>query len=134
MTLTFIVNTVKSFGDACVDLEASIVSHGFGVMAVHDLGETLRSKRISFSESCRVFDICNPHQAAKVLQRDISLNIALPCRLSVYTDLGQTRIGAIRPSEMLHALSSDPELIDVAKEVDLDLSEIINEAASHHES
>ena len=98
-------------------------------MAVHDLGETLRSKGINFPESCRVFEVCNPQQAAKVLAHDMSLNMALPCRISVYTDAGQTLIGMIRSSETLHALSSDPDLIDVAQEVDASISAMINDAA-----
>jgi uncharacterized protein (DUF302 family) len=129
MNLFFIVNTLKSFDNACADLEAAVVSHGVGVMAVHNLGETLRAKGISFSESCRVFEVCNPQQAAKVLGRDMSLTMVLPCRISVYTDVGQTRIGMIRASEMLHTLSSDPELIDVAKQVDASTSAMINDAA-----
>jgi uncharacterized protein (DUF302 family) len=129
MTSLFIVNTQKSFDHACADLEAAVINHGFGLMTVHDLGETLRSKGISFSESCHVFEVCNPQQAAKVLERDIALNMALPCRISVYTDVGQTRIGMIRPGEMLQALSADPQLIDVAQEVDASTSAMINEAA-----
>lgn len=129
----FIVNTLKSFDNACADLEAAVVKHGFGVMAVHDLGETLRSKGVSFSESCRVFEVCNPQQAAKVLGRDMSLNMTLPCRISVYTDVGQTRIGMIRPSDMLRPLSSDPELIDVAQQVDASTSAMINDAALYME-
>lgn len=125
----FIVNTLKSFDNACDDLQAAVIKHGFGVMAVHDLGETLRSKGVNFSESCRVFEVCNPQQAAKVLGRDMSLNMALPCRISVYTDVGQTRIGMIRPGEMLQALSSDPELIDVAQQVESSTSAMINDAA-----
>lgn len=133
MNLFFIVNTVKSFDNACADLEAAVINHGFGVMAVHDLGETLRSKGISFSECCRVFEVCNPQQAAKVLDSDMSLNMALPCRISVYTDAGQTRIGMIRPSEMLHALSSNPELFDVAQQVEASTSAMINDAALYTE-
>jgi uncharacterized protein (DUF302 family) len=125
----FIVNTLKSFDHACSDLQVAVINHGFGVMAVHDLGETLRSKGIDFSESCRVFEVCNPQQAAAVLGRDMSLNMALPCRISVYTDAGQTRIGMIRPGEMLHVLSSDPQLLDVAQQVDASTSAMINDAA-----
>jgi len=125
----FIVNTLKSFDHACSDLQVAVVSHGFGVMAVHDLGETLRSKGINFSESCRVFEVCNPQLAAAVLGRDMSLNMALPCRISVYTDAGHTRIGMIRPGEMLHVLSSDPRLLDVAQQVDASTSAMINDAA-----
>jgi uncharacterized protein (DUF302 family) len=124
-----IVNTLKSFDHACADLEAAIINHGFGLMTVHDLGETLRAKGINFSESCHVFEVCNPKQAAKVLEHDISMSIALPCRITVYTDAGQTRIGMIRPGEMLLALSTDHRLIGVAQEVDASTSAMINEAA-----
>jgi len=127
--LLFIVNTLKSFEHACSDLQAAVINHGFGVMAVHDLGETLRSKGIDFSESCRVFEVCNPQQAAAVLGRDMSLNMALPCRILVCTDSGQTRIGMIRPGEMLHVLSSDPQLLDEAHQVDASTSAMINDAA-----
>lgn len=129
MNPLFITNTPKSFESACADLQTAVIKQGFGVMAVHDLGETLRSKGINFPESCRVFEVCNPQQAAKVLAHDMSLNMALPCRISVHTNAGQTLIGMIRPSEILHTLSSDPDLIDVAQEVDASTSSMINDAA-----
>lgn len=129
MNLFFVVDSLKSFGDACVDLEDAVVAHGFGVLAVHDLAETLRSKGLSFPESCRVFEVCNPQQAAKVLAADMSLNMALPCRISVYTEAGQTRIGMIRPEPMLSMLSQDPELLVVAKQVEASTTEIIQAAA-----
>jgi len=44
-------------------------------------GATLRSKGIDFEEECRVFEVCNPVQAAKVLASDMRLNMALPCRI-----------------------------------------------------
>jgi uncharacterized protein (DUF302 family) len=133
MNPLFVVNTSKSFESACTDLQTAVIKQGFGVMAVHDLGETLRSKGITFAESCRVFEVCSPQQAAKVLAHDMSLNMALPCRISVYTDAGQTLIGMIRPSEMLHALSSDPELIDLARQVDTSTSAMIKDAAVESE-
>jgi uncharacterized protein (DUF302 family) len=130
-TIPFVIcETTKSFEQACADLEQSVASHGFGVLAVHDLGDTLRIKGIEFPENCRVFEVCNPHQAARVLNADMALNMALPCRISVYTEAGQTRIGMIRPETILSALSRDPELIDVARQVENSTKAIINVAAS----
>jgi uncharacterized protein (DUF302 family) len=40
-----------------------VVDQDFGVLAVHDLGNTLRSKGLPFSEQCRIFEVCNPKQA-----------------------------------------------------------------------
>jgi uncharacterized protein (DUF302 family) len=113
----YIVETEKSFNQASKDLESAIVIHGFGVLHVHDLGATLRGKGIAFDEECKIFEVCNPVQAAKVLATDMRLNMALPCRISVFTEKGKTKIGLIRPVQMLAALSQDAALIQVAKEV-----------------
>ena len=114
----YTVETSKSFNQASTDLEAAVLGHGFGVLHVHDLGATLRSKGIAFSEECKIFEVCNPAQAAKVLAADMRLNMALPCRISVYTEKNKTKIGLIKPVQMLSALSQDPVLTQVAKEVE----------------
>ena len=114
----YTVETSKSFNQASTDLEAAVLGHGFGVLHVHDLGATLRSKGIAFAEECKIFEVCNPAQAAKVLAADMRLNMALPCRISVYTEKNKTKIGLIRPVQMLSALSQDPVLTQVAKEVE----------------
>ena len=125
----YIVETEKSFEDASVDLESAVKGHDFGVLHVHDLGSTLRSKGIDFDEQCKVFEVCNPVQAAKVLSTDMRLNMALPCRISVYTENGKTAIGLISPAKVLSALSSDPELAVVAEEVESATIRMIDSAA-----
>lgn len=59
----------------------------------------------------------------------MSLNMVLPCRISVYTEAGQTRIGMIRPADMLRDLYGFPELMDIAHEVDSSMTAMISEAA-----
>jgi len=124
----YIVETNKSFSQASTDLSLAVVRHGFGVLHVHDLGTTLRSKGIAFDEECKVFEVCNPGQAAKVLSTDMRLNMALPCRISVFTEKGKTNIGLIKPVQMLSALSQDPALVQVAKEVEEKTIKIVDEA------
>lgn len=124
----YIVESAKSFDQAAADLEAAVASHGFGVLHVHDLGSTLRSKGIEFGEQCRVFEVCNPAQAAEVLATDMRLNMALPCRISVFTDKGQTLIGLIRPAQMLASLSPDPALVPVAEDVESRTIRMVDDA------
>lgn len=124
----YIVETEKSFEQASVDLGETVENNGFGVLHIHDLGETLRSKGIEFAEQCKVFEVCNPKQAAKVLSTDMRLNMALPCRISVFTDNGRTKIGLIRPEKMLTGLSEDPTLTEVAKKVEEKTIEMVNQA------
>ena len=124
----YIAETEKSFAQASTDLEAAVKRHNFGVLHVHDLGSTLRSKGVEFSEECKVFEVCNPAQAAKVMALDMRLNMALPCRISVYTESGKTRIGLIKPAEMLSTLSQDAALIQIANEVEAIILQMVDEA------
>ena len=124
----YTVSSDKSFEQASADLDAAAKRHGFGVLHVHDLGATLRSKGLDFAPQCRVFEVCNPAQAAKVLATDMRLNMALPCRISVYTENGGTKIGLIEPKQMLSALSQDPDLMQVAAEVEQQVIRMVDEA------
>jgi uncharacterized protein (DUF302 family) len=124
----YIVDTDKSFSQASTDLDSAVKGLGFGVLHVHDLGGTLRSKGIAFDEECKIFEICNPGQAAKVLATDMRLNMALPCRISVFTEKGKTKIGLIKPVQMLSALSQDAALLQVAKEVEEKSIQMVDQA------
>lgn len=124
----YTVTTTKPFEQACADLDAAVKRHNFGVLHIHDIANTLRSKGQDFKENCRVFEVCNPAQAAKVLASDMQMNMALPCRISVYTEKGKTMIGMIKPGEMLALLSKDPALTKVAREVEEQTTVMINEA------
>ncbi len=124
----YIVETDKSFEQVSADLESAVKRHGFGVLHVHNLGDTLRSKGIAFDEQCKVFEICNPVQAAKVLATDMRLNMALPCRISVFTEKDKTKIGLIKPAQMLSALSQDAALVQIAREVEEKTILMVDEA------
>ena len=99
----YIVESSKAFEQAAADLETAVKRNEFGVLHIHDLGNTLRSKGVAFTEQCKIFEVCNPVQASKVLSSDMRLNMALPCRISVYTEQGNTKIGMIRPILTLSA-------------------------------
>ena len=124
----YIVETSKTFTEATKDLEAAVLRNSFGILHIHDLGTTLRSKGIAFGEECKVFEVCNPGQAAKVLAIDMRLNMALPCRISVYTEHGKTKIGLIKPVQILASLSQDASLNQVAKEVEQKTIQMVDEA------
>ncbi len=56
------------------------------------------------------------------------LNMALPCRISVFTERNKTKIGLIKPVAMLSALSQNTALIEVAKEVERNTMQMVDEA------
>jgi len=110
-------------------LTRALAERKFGVLHIHDLKQTLNGKGVPFEPECRVLDVCNPQKAAKVLADDIDLNMALPCRVSVFEKDGRTRIGMLSPKALLAQLSDKPSLQAVADEVESVLRAAIEEAA-----
>jgi uncharacterized protein (DUF302 family) len=56
------------------------------------------------------------------------MNIALPCRISVYQDGGKTWIGMVRPTVLLASLSKSEDLKVIAEQVEMDTISIIETA------
>lgn len=126
--MKYVVTSGKSVEQAAVDLEAAVKQHGFGVLHTYDLKQTLAGKGVELPHECRILEVCNPHQAARVLSADMAMNMALPCRISVYEEGGQTRIGMIRPTALLASLSESPSLRGVAEEVEQATIRMIDDA------
>jgi uncharacterized protein (DUF302 family) len=126
--MKYIVYTGKSVEQAVADVEAAAKDHAFGVLHIHNLQQTMKNKGVELANECQVLEICNPHKALAVLTEDIDLNMALPCRISVYSENGQTKIGMIRPKAMLQMLSDSPVLKQVAEEVEDATIAIIEQA------
>lgn len=64
----------------------------FGVMQVHNLKETMIKKGMEFPRVCLIFEVCQPQQAKKVLEQNMSVSTALPCRISIYEEGGEDAI------------------------------------------
>jgi uncharacterized protein (DUF302 family) len=126
--MRYVVSSSKSVDQATRDLEAAVKEHGFGVLHQYDLKKTLAGKGVDLPHECRILEVCNPRQAARVLAEDMGMNIALPCRISVWEEGGETRIGMARPREMLASLSDSPELRAVADEVEQATIRMIEQA------
>jgi len=123
-----IVESHKPLDRVAKDLEEAVARHKFGVLGVHDLKAKLAEKGVVLSRECRVFEVCNPHQAKKVLDANLEISTALPCRISVYEEGGVTKLATIKPTAMID-LYSTPGLKDVAREVEVTLEAIMAEAA-----
>ena len=126
--MKYIVDSKKSVAQAVADLQEAVKRHNFGVLHIHNLQETMRKKGVDFPDECQILEICNPHKAREVLASDMSLNMALPCRVSVYSQGGATKIGMLRPSALLATLSDSPALAAVALEVEAATIRMIEEA------
>ena len=110
-------------------LQESAARHKFGILATHDLRETMRKKGVEFNTECRIYEVCNPVQAKKVLEANGAVSTALPCRISLYeTPGGGYTLATLLPTELIQMFGS-PELGVVAQEVETVLKEMMADAA-----
>ncbi len=110
------------------DLSESAARHKFGVLAVHDLRETMRKKGVDLALECRIYEICNPQQAKRVLEAEGAVSTALPCRISVYGNGGDYTIATMLPTEMMKSFGTEGIEV-VAKEVEDVIQSIMADAA-----
>jgi len=117
--------TVAEIGKAVPEVCAR---HQFGVLGTINIRQKLNDKGLPFDRECLIFEVCNPQQAKKVLDDNIAIATALPCRIAVYQEGGKTKIATIKPTALL-GLFPNPELAPVAQEVERTLIRIIEDLA-----
>ena len=120
--------TEKTVSEVAAALQAAVQAHHFGVMQVHNLRETMTKKGVEFGRECLIFEVCQPQQAKKVLDQDMSVSTALPCRISIYEESGKTILATLKPTILL-AMFNAPQLQEVAQEVEDTIFKIMKDAA-----
>lgn len=123
--------TEKTVTETATALHAAVQVNHFGVMQVHNLKETMAKKGVEFAHECLIFEVCQPQQAKKVLDENMSVSTALPCRISIYEEDGKTILAALKPTTLLQMFHT-PQLEEVAQEVEDTMVKIMKEAANGH--
>ena len=123
------LSTDKTVSEAAAALQAAVQANHFGVMQVHNLKETMAKKGVEFARECLIFEVCQPQQAKKVLDGNMSVSTALPCRISMYEEGGKTILATLKPTTLL-AMFNAPQLEGVAREVEDTIVKIMQEAAA----
>lgn len=115
--------------EVCQRLPEIAQQQKFGVLGMHNLKEKMVSKGVPFARECRVFEVCNPQQAQVVLNCAIEISTALPCRIAVYEEDGQTVLATLKPTALL-AMFRVPGAAATAQDVELGLTRIMALAAA----
>jgi uncharacterized protein (DUF302 family) len=124
-----ILETKKTVREAAEAVGAAAPRHGFGLLHAYDLKAKLAEKGVDFPNECRILEICNPRFAAEVMGNDMSIAMALPCRIAVYEEGGRTKIGTIPPTELLGLFPGSAASRPAAERVEAALSAIMEESA-----
>ena len=122
----YTVETEKSVEEAVAALQAAAEAHGFRVLFIHDVQETLAAKGFA-REPLRILEVCNAKYAYQVLEADIDLALMLPCAISVYEREGKRFLSTMRPTAM-SALFPHADIATVAQAVEDAILAMIEEA------
>ena len=125
--MLYVRETNKSIDEVCTKIQEAAAQNKFGVLAVIDLKEKMAAKGVQFGPQCRIIELCNPVQAKKVLESDMTISSALPCRISVYEEAGKVKVITLKPTVLLN-LFGNPELELVARDVENAILLIIDTA------
>ena len=115
-------------GEVRQGFEDAAAGRKFGVQGIHNVTATLQSKGLAFDRKLYIYELCNPGSAKKVLDTNIRIATALPCRVSIYVDGKDVVLETIKPTSMIQ-LFNEPTLEVTAKEVETVIDEIMREAA-----
>ena len=126
--MLFKLSTDKSVSETAAALQAAVLANRFGVMQVHNLKDTMTKKGVDFGRECLIFEVCQPQQAKKVLEENMSISTMLPCRISLYEEGGKTILASLKPTALL-AIFNEPQLESVAQEVEDSIIKIMKDAA-----
>ena len=121
--------TSGTVDEIVVRVEEAVTANQFGVLGIHDLKQKMVAKGLEFGPECRILEVCNPGKAKTVLESDMSISNALPCRISVYEDGEKVKVSTLKPTQLL-GLFNRPELDPVAEEVEATLVRIIDAACT----
>ena len=117
-------DTVEAVGKR---LEDAVKAHKFGVIGVIDLKGKMAEKGVAFGNACKIYEVCNPARAKQVLEKDMSIATALPCRIAVYEEKNSVKVATMLPTETLR-LFAIPDIAPVAQEVEREIKAMIDEA------
>jgi len=121
--------------DTVVDrLTEAVANHQFGVIETIDLQKKMNAKGVPFDARCTILEVCNPKQAQSVLEKNMSISTALPCRISVYEDRGSVVVATALPTVLLGLYDDSDSMQATAREVETALTEIIDETCEPEKS
>ena len=117
--------TNKSVQEVIDSLKEVAPRYKYGIQHIHNVQETLKSKGIDLGNECQIVDICNPIVAEQFLSEDMSLSIIMPCKISVYTQDGDTMIAMNSLVQLVDDIN--PDMIEIAQKVQEQLLQIMDE-------
>ncbi|ARK30666.1 DUF302 domain-containing protein [Halalkalibacter krulwichiae] len=123
----YTIETSNTMEDTIEKLKATLMEEKFGVLWEFDIQAKLQEKGLEFNEPYKVLEVCNPHEAKRVLDKNKMVGYFLPCKIVVYTDQGKTKIGMPKPSALIQNVN-DEKLNEIALDIEKRLMSAIDKS------
>lgn len=108
-------------------LKEALRENRWGVLADIDVKGVLKEKVGADIESYDILDVCNPRLADQALKLNKKAGLVLPCKMAIYSDGGETRVGLYLPTRMLPVeMEKREELMRLAEEAEGALKKVID--------
>lgn len=100
----YCVESKSDFATTCAHLDEAVKRNAFGTLHVHKIDETLKNKGVEIAEKAHVYEVCNPKKAQQVLNTEMLMSLALPCRISVFTQAGKVFVAQMAPIALMQSM------------------------------
>lgn len=113
----YTVETSKTVEETVRSLEENLKEEKFGVLWNFDLTAKLQEKGVDFDVPYTILEVCNPHEAKRVLSENLLVGYFLPCKIVVYKDGNTTKIGLPKPTTLIEMLQ-DEKIKGIAEDIE----------------
>ena len=115
---------IGDFDVILAQVKEALAKEGFGVLTEINVTETLKKKLNVDYTKYIILGACHPQSAYKVLQKEPSIGLFLPCNVIVYKKGNVIVVEAIRPTVALKMVDNS-ELALIAKEIEEKLQRVV---------
>ncbi len=117
------------FDQAVARVVETLKREGFGILTDIDVKATMKAKLGKEFRPYRILGACNPQLAHRALQLEDKIGTMLPCNVIVQEHAsGGVEVSAVDPVASMQAIHN-PDLAEVAKEVQVKLKRTIDDPA-----
>ncbi|WP_458414236.1 DUF302 domain-containing protein [Schinkia sp. CFF1] len=117
LDFNYTITTSKTLDDAVKSIEENLKEEKFGVLWQFDIKDKLQEKGVDFNQSFKILEVCNPHEAGRVLTQNKMVGYFLPCKIVVYDDGGTIKIGMPKPTALI-TMVEDEKLKEIAVDIE----------------
>lgn len=118
MKTTYEVKSNSSLDQTLDNVKEALADRSFGVLWSLNLKSKFKEKGFDYAYDFWVLEVCNPKLAIQVLEKNQLAGYFLPCKISVFDSEDGIQIGLARPTDLIGLVSEDPELLQIAKQVE----------------